>query len=117
METENAKSIRRIIGSQVRHHRTDRNWTQNQLAEKADLSLDMIGRLERGTASPSLDSLIRLAGVLGVSPVVLLGGSPLDGQGEMEREQKLQKILVTLGEVETSDLDWIEGVLHSVIRR
>ena len=117
METENAKTLRRIIGSQIRHHRADRRWTQNQLAEKADLSLDMIGRLERGTASPSLDSLIRLADVLGVSPVVLLGGSPLDSQGEMEREQKLQKILVTLGEVETSDLDRIERILNEVIRQ
>ena len=117
METSNVSTFRRIIGSQVRHYRTDRNWTQGELAEKADLSLDMIGRLERGTATPSLDSLFRLASVLEVPPAVLLGGLPLDDRGELERERKLQKILAALGRVETRDLDRIERILNEVIRQ
>jgi len=117
METENVSTLRRIIGSQVRHYRSDHNWTQGDLAEKADLSLDMIGRLERGTASPSLDSLFRLASVLEVPPAVLLGGLPLDDRGDMERERKLQKILAALGGVETRDLNRIERILSEVVRQ
>ena len=41
-------------------------FTQEQLAERADLSANYIARLELGEKTPSLGTLVQLAGALGV---------------------------------------------------
>lgn len=51
------------IGKQVRAERMRRSWTQEQLAEKAEVHLSFIGQLERGAKKPSLRTLKGLAEV------------------------------------------------------
>lgn len=41
--------------------RQARRLTQAELAERAKLSVDTVGRLERGTFSPSLETMFKLA--------------------------------------------------------
>jgi transcriptional regulator with XRE-family HTH domain len=48
------------FGRFVRRLRKARGLTQEQLAERAELSSDTIRRLELGSFSPSLDTLIKL---------------------------------------------------------
>ena len=50
----------RGFGRFVRRLRKARGQTQEQLAERADLSSDTIRRLESGSFSPSLDTLTKL---------------------------------------------------------
>jgi transcriptional regulator with XRE-family HTH domain len=61
-----AKTYQRIIGETIRHHRKRLNFSQEQLAEKADLHPVYIGELERGEETASVASLIRIAKALGV---------------------------------------------------
>jgi len=37
-----------------------RGWTQEALAERSDVSVDTVRRLERGAIAPSIDTLIKL---------------------------------------------------------
>lgn len=60
------------IGRNLRRFRTDKKMMQETLAEKAGLSSNYIGMLERGEKIPSLTSLIRLANALGVTADMLL---------------------------------------------
>ena len=46
--------------------------TQAKLAERADLSVDLISRIERGDRAPSLESLEKIAEALGIDPGELL---------------------------------------------
>lgn len=48
--------------------------TQEQLAEKADLSYKYVGELERGLVNVSLDSLVRIAASLNVRVRNLVSG-------------------------------------------
>lgn len=50
----------RGFGRFVRRLRKARGLTQEQLAERAELSSDTIRRLETGSFSPSLDTLVKL---------------------------------------------------------
>lgn len=50
----------RGFGRFVRRLRWARGLTQEQLAERAELSSDTIRRLETGSFSPSLDTLVKL---------------------------------------------------------
>lgn len=54
------------IGRRVREERMRRGWTQEQLAEKAEVHLSFIGQLERGAKKPSLRTLKRLAETFGI---------------------------------------------------
>lgn len=59
--------LRRRFGDHVRTLRLSRSLTQESLAEKSDLSVDAIRRIERGAFSPSLDTLGKLSSGLEIS--------------------------------------------------
>ena len=55
------------FGKRVKELRKINSMTQNELAEKAELSKDYIGLIERGLRSPSLQTIYRIADSLEVS--------------------------------------------------
>lgn len=59
-------TIRKKIGERIRELRKTAGITQEELGEKADLNYKFIGELERGQVNVSLDSLVRIAGALGI---------------------------------------------------
>ena len=63
------------LGARIRRERILRGWTQEQLAEKANISLSFLGHIERGTRKASLETLVALANVLNASIDELLSGS------------------------------------------
>lgn len=62
----------KLLGMKVRLFRRKRGMTQEQLAERADLSASFIGHVERGTRISSLETLMKLCHVLQVTPNDLL---------------------------------------------
>jgi transcriptional regulator with XRE-family HTH domain len=60
------------LGRVVRRLRDEQSLTLADVASRADISPAMLSRLETGQASPSLETLVSLAGALGVRPSLLL---------------------------------------------
>lgn len=60
------------IGANIRQCRLSKNMRQEDLAEKANLSVTYIGMIERGEKTPSLETLITILNVMGVSADVVL---------------------------------------------
>ncbi|OGM11964.1 hypothetical protein A2Z22_04760 [Candidatus Woesebacteria bacterium RBG_16_34_12] len=54
------------LGRRLQKSRKDAGLTQEQLADKTNLSVPYIGYLETGLRKPSLKTLKKLANVLGV---------------------------------------------------
>lgn len=54
------------FGIAVRHLREDRGWSQELLAEKADLNRSYLGEVERGRVMPSLATAGKLATALDI---------------------------------------------------
>ena len=69
------------FGRRVRSLRNLRDLTQEQLAEKSDLSPEYVGKIERGGASPSFSVIARLSRALNIRPVGLFDFTEL---GEKE---------------------------------
>jgi XRE family transcriptional regulator, regulator of sulfur utilization len=68
-----ARSPLLLLGDTVRELRRARGWSQETLAEKSNLHLNFVGRLERGEiVSPELISILKLAMGLDVTPAELL---------------------------------------------
>ncbi len=61
-----------MFGQTVRRLRTERRWTQEDLAEAAGLTTTYVGQVERGDKVPSLTVVLKLARGLSVSPAEVL---------------------------------------------
>jgi transcriptional regulator with XRE-family HTH domain len=60
------------LGEELRKARTQVGMTQEQLAFAADLDRSYISLLEHDQKSPTVDTLFRLCGAIGIRPSVLL---------------------------------------------
>jgi transcriptional regulator with XRE-family HTH domain len=75
------------IGGNVRRIRMEKGLTQEKLAEKTELSLTVIQKVETGQSGSRLETLIRIAFALGVSLDILMDMKESDVQGRDWREE------------------------------
>jgi transcriptional regulator with XRE-family HTH domain len=68
------QSHRKIVGQNIRLYRKQAQWSQEKLAEKADLTYKYVGEVERGYENISLDSLTRIAKALKMKVSELVEG-------------------------------------------
>lgn len=78
------KDIKYIIADNVRLYRKKENLTQMELAERAELSLDSVKRIEGGKRTMSLENFLRLSDALEV-PLSFLLHERKDRVPEIER--------------------------------
>ena len=64
------------LGDRIRSLRLERALQQRQLAEKAGLTPSMVSQIESGRLTPSLHTLGKVAGALGVTIAALFDGQP-----------------------------------------
>ena len=64
--TSRSDKISAKIGLKIVLERTKRRLSQEKLAELSDLSKNSLGAIERGTSSPSIDTLDRIAAALNI---------------------------------------------------
>lgn len=69
-----AEDPRRSIGKAIRKRRNALGWSQETLAEAADLHWTYIGGIERGERNVAILNIVRIAKALGVKPSKLLEG-------------------------------------------
>lgn len=117
MAKDNSQQLREAFGTYVKRYRKEKGWTQSVLAEQADISLDMISRLERGTIGPSMETIATLSEVLDVPVAVLFGGAPFSSSKNGEREKRLQQLHLILSEVETEKLEWVSDLLQISLKK
>ncbi len=60
------------LGSRIKEARKNKGLTQEQLAERADLSTTHISNIENGNAIPSLQAFVNIVNALSISSDALL---------------------------------------------
>ncbi|WP_051182915.1 helix-turn-helix domain-containing protein [Desulfocurvibacter africanus] len=81
------EDIQKALAERVRQLRKRAKFTQEALAERAELSIQHISDLERGRGNPTLQSLERLATALDVRLWDLIEvGEYVMGEEELEEE-------------------------------
>ncbi len=83
----------RQIGRRIRELRRLANLTQEELAEKAGLSVQYIGFIERGQAKATLDSLVKIARGLGARIEDVFRFPKSDERSAHEELQQLVRVL------------------------
>jgi transcriptional regulator with XRE-family HTH domain len=69
----NEKRLSQRLGGSIRRLRQARGWSQAELAEKVDVSVDYVSLLERGQRAPALGVLVQIAEIFKVSVDEVLG--------------------------------------------
>ena len=82
------------MGDRIKEIRKKRSFTQEQLAEKLDISVEYVSQIERGLKMPSMQMFIKLVEVLDVSADYLLRDivSTHDMYGNKQIASKLEKL-------------------------
>mgnify|MGYP003594437994 FL=1 len=68
------------LGMYIRQQRGGRSWTQDDLAFAASVSIDTVRKLEKGTGTPKISSLLSVLDVLGASEDLVESINPLNKQ-------------------------------------
>ena len=79
------------IANIITNLRKDKNWSQTDLARESSISREILGKYERGEATPSIDFAKRIADALGVSLDYLVGEG-LNASFDKKSVQRLQAI-------------------------
>ena len=82
------------MGDRIKEARKKKGFTQEQLAERLDVSVEFIGQIERGLKLPSMNVFIKLIEALNVSADYLLRDSVSTGQlfGDNAIGRKVEKL-------------------------
>ena len=71
-----------MLGDRIALLRRGRGWSQTELAHRLHISTSAVGMYEQGRREPSLEAVVELAAVFGVSADYLLTGKALTAADE-----------------------------------
>lgn len=105
--------LRARFGKLVKAHRMRASLTQEALAERANISTDMISKIEGGNSGARFAVIVQIASALEVDPAELF--TPNLPAGQLQRAT-LTDIISRLGSLSDSDLRWLNGVIEAALR-
>jgi len=82
-----AADLKRLFGRKVQALREQQGLTQEQLAERIERTVDTVGNIERGANSTRLETVARIAEVLGLELPELFEFEDADIAGRARRRQ------------------------------
>jgi len=88
--------IKKIFGSRIAEIRNKRRMTQDQLAEKMEISPKYLSSIERGKENPTLNTLINFAQCLGVDLGVIFSFSQIEDPSK--RKSSINSLLTKADE-------------------
>ena len=97
------------LGDRVRQLRALRGLTQAALAERASISLEWVRRIERGTTSPSSETIEALARALDVEITAPLG-LPTDAAVDA-------RLVVAIRGFDPAEQEWLLGLIDQIAER
>jgi transcriptional regulator with XRE-family HTH domain len=100
------------VGSLVRLHRKARRLTQQQLADAAKRSVEMINKIENGRAEPSFDTLFALAECLQVPVRDMFG---LGAHEVQPQPDDLADLIRSLAEIDAKRRAEVVRVLQAML--
>lgn len=104
--------LRSIFGQCVKAHRRRLNLTQEALAERAGLSLDMVAKIEIGSSGASFATIQQLSDAMDVEPAHLFGIAPTDRRFS----KNFHDIVRDLAALSEDDLRWVKALLDVALK-
>ena len=106
--------LKKRFGRLVAAARHRKGITQHQLAEAADLSADMIARIEVGKTGARFPSIERIAAALDIDPGELF--IPTEIKTDRPVRGKLADVSSRLAGLSDRDLGWVDDLLDVALK-
>lgn len=100
-----------LLGKRIRYFRRTKDLSQEELAEKANISSKYLGEIERGKANLTIDITEKISIALNIEISLLF-----DYQHEMGKKATKDNINSLIREASDTDLQTIFRVLKSVLK-
>ncbi len=116
--SSNEESLAAHLGDNLRYFRRGARLGRRELASRAGVDRSVVGAVERGERAPRVETLVRLAGALGVPVAKLLAGIvwlPDSGDSgaflftsRVERQREALRRAAALRATQTETVDAVE---------
>ena len=107
------QELRTRFGTLVAANRRRLGLTQEELSSCADISVDMISRIEAGATGARFATIDKLARAMSVDPAEFF--TPDLPDGALQRSQ-LNAVVSRLAKLSDKDLLWVDEVLKAVLK-
>ncbi len=97
------------MGQHIRNARRKKHMTQEQLAEKIEMSASFLGHIERGSRAASLETLVAICNALSVSPSELLQDSLVN-----EAQKEIEQLLASMSPAELKQFKKVLALMCKV---
>lgn len=105
--------LRKRFGNLTAAHRKRCGFTQETLAERAGVSVDMISKIEVGATGVSFATINRLSEALSIDPAELFSTEVPSGA---LRRPALIDLSARLAELSEAELRWLNGIVEAALR-
>lgn len=99
------------VGDRIKHFRKERSMSQCELAGKAGIAPAFLGQLERSLKSPTVKTLDKLTGAMGISLAELFSGAADETCGE---EEVISQIMHQLRGFDKGELQNISMIVQHI---
>ncbi len=106
------KDITIKTGERIRHFRTLKRLSQEDLALAADINPAYIGHIERGLKCPTIATLSKICKALEISLSELLDFEPKENTAESE---SMQRIRLDLKKLNDFELESVANIISEII--
>ncbi len=104
------------IGEKIKNLRQEKRFKQEDLAKKIGISRLMLGKYERGQATPSAETLQKLAQVLNVSTDYLLSDDEKDEALHGFRDKALKNYFEAIDKMNNEERGHVKFILEAVVK-
>lgn len=105
--------LRKRFGRLVMTHRKRAGFTQEELAERAGISVDTVAKIEVGATGARFPMIEKIAGALQVDPAELFSAEV--PSGTLQRGT-LRELTIRLASLPDEQLRWIGGVIDAALK-
>lgn len=92
------------IGKRIQNRRKQQGYTQEQLAEMMNVSIQMVSNLERGNKAIRIDNLVNLSQILDISTDYILTGK--------ETKEDIEALTARIAQLSPKDRKIIEMLVE-----
>lgn len=103
------------VGERIRYFRKLKGWTQDQLAENADLHYSYIGGIERGVRNISLETIDKIINALEVEPTELFTFQAKLTSAQMARRRAIDEHITMITNRSTEEIKRITKINRDIL--
>ena len=104
-------SLKKMFGAQVRHFRNEAKLTQTELAERIEVTPEMVGKIERGVSGASFKTIDKLSIALDIPANALFPSVST----RLDLRSPLDELILKITNLSDAEIQWADTLLTTAL--